>query len=206
MPDYARLDETELLRHAAAGVDAAREQLFARHRDRLRSMIAVRMDPRVATRVDPSDVVQETLTVAFRRLPRYARSPTIPFYPWLRAIAMDRIVDAHRQHLRTQARTVLREEPLDRFLPDQSATELARRLVASQTSNLGRAARVEQRATVRQVLQQLNATDREVLALIYLEQLSLLETAAVLEISTEAVRSRQRRALLRFGELLGKTK
>ncbi len=55
--------ETEqLLRRARDSDAAAREALLVRYRRRLRQMIAVRMDRRLAARIDPSDVVQEALT------------------------------------------------------------------------------------------------------------------------------------------------
>lgn len=47
------------------------ELLLAEHRARLRKMVAARMDPRLAARVDPSDVVQETMLEAMRMLPEY---------------------------------------------------------------------------------------------------------------------------------------
>ena len=42
------------------------------HRDRLRRRVTVRLDLHLAARVDPSDVVQETLTEALRKLPDLA--------------------------------------------------------------------------------------------------------------------------------------
>ena len=65
-------------------------------------MVAVRLDRRVAARVDASDVVQETLVEAARRLDDYLRERPIPFYGWLRQLAGERIVDAHRRHVTTQ--------------------------------------------------------------------------------------------------------
>ncbi len=50
-------DTEELLRQAENGDAGAREGLLARHRDRLRKMVAWRLDRRLAARVDPSDVV-----------------------------------------------------------------------------------------------------------------------------------------------------
>src|SRR5204862_471625 len=67
-------DTEVLLDRAAAGDDAARGQLWQRHRDRLKRMVAVRADPRLAARVDPSDVVQETLAQANARLDAYLRT------------------------------------------------------------------------------------------------------------------------------------
>jgi RNA polymerase sigma-70 factor (ECF subfamily) len=89
-------DTDELLRRTAQGNAAARDQLLARHRDRLRKLIAYRMDRRLAARVDPSDIVQEVLVEASRKLPDYLQQRPLPFYPWLRQIAADRLVELHR--------------------------------------------------------------------------------------------------------------
>src|SRR5207248_2646216 len=92
-PDDAETEE--LLARARRGDDSARQTLLARHRDRLGRMVAVRLDRRVAPRVDPSDVVQEALFEADRRLPEYLREHPLPFYPWLRRIAWERLVKIH---------------------------------------------------------------------------------------------------------------
>src|SRR4051812_49986008 len=66
-------DTDLLLRRAARGEEEARHRLLERHRGRLRRMIAVRLDPRLAARLDPSDIVQEALADADRKL-----EPTSP--------------------------------------------------------------------------------------------------------------------------------
>ncbi len=127
-------DTDELLREASGGDHAAMEQLLARHRDRLRRMVRLRIDARVAARVDPSDVVQEAISDAWRKLPGYLRHRPVPFYPWLRQLAWERLIDLHRRHIHAQIRTVKREEGRAMALPDESAAELANRLVTSGTS------------------------------------------------------------------------
>src|SRR5262245_53645659 len=104
-------DTERLLQRAAAGDPAARDQLFTRHRDRLRRAIARRLDRRLAARVDPSDVVQEALADADRKLVGYLRDRPLPFYPWLRRLALERLVQLHRRHVRARKRSVTREEP-----------------------------------------------------------------------------------------------
>src|SRR5262249_12587878 len=61
-------DTEELLRRVEEGDAEARDALLDRHRGRLRQLVALRMDPRLVARVDASDVVQETLVEADRRL------------------------------------------------------------------------------------------------------------------------------------------
>lgn len=194
-------DTKELVRRAAAGDVEAGQQLLVRHRDRLRRMVSVRMDRRLASRVDPSDVVQDTLVVAARRLPEYLRDQSVPFYPWIRQLAVQQIIRQHRRHIRAGARSIHREEQHTQRLPDHSAIELAVRLLAQRSTPVERLAREELRARVRRVLAQLPEGDREVLALRFLEQLSTAETAAVLGLTVNGVKSRQARALERFTRL-----
>ena len=191
----------ELLRNASGG-GLAFQHLLERHRDRLRRMVAVRLDSRLAPVVDPSDVVQEALADASRKLDDFLRERPLPFYPWLRRLAGERITQLHRRHLRTQKRAVTREERLDLPLPDESAIRLADRLVANGTSPSQRLLRDEQGRRMREVLDRLSPNDREVLVMCYLEELDFGEIAAALGISENAAKVRHFRALERVRKLL----
>ncbi|HLJ93703.1 MAG TPA: sigma-70 family RNA polymerase sigma factor [Gemmataceae bacterium] len=195
-------DTEELLRQAEFGNASARESLLARHRNHLRKMIAWRLDRRLAARVDPSDVVQEVLLEASRKMDRYLCERPVPFFPWLRALAGEHLATLHRRHVRAQGRSVLREQVGVLSLPDESAAELASRLVTSSTSPTQRAVRRELRERVQQALERLSERDREVLVLRNLEQLSVADTAEVLHISPAAVKVRHLRALERLHGLL----
>src|SRR5437588_9151745 len=92
-------DTEELLTQAGQGDRLARQQLWARHRDRLRKMVAVRLDRRIAARVDPSDVVQETLIEADQLLSDYLAERPLEFYPWLRRLAWKRLMKIYHHHL-----------------------------------------------------------------------------------------------------------
>jgi RNA polymerase sigma-70 factor (ECF subfamily) len=195
-------DTDELIRQSARGDDAARQDLLARHRGRLRRMIGVRLDRRLLARVDPSDVVQEVLMEAHNRLGDYLRDRPLPFYPWLRQIAWQRLLKIH-QHHHARKRRVTHEGPPLLDLPDASVGDLAERLAASGTSPSRHALRQELRLRVREALGRLTERDREVLVLRYLEQMSLAEIAAVMGSTEGAVKSRHARALLRLQALLG---
>ena len=94
-----QLDTEELLDRAGQGDGEARQRLLARHRHRLRQMVIVRLDRRLAARLDPSDIVQEALADAARGLDDYLRDRPVPFYPWLRRFAWERLVEVNRRHL-----------------------------------------------------------------------------------------------------------
>jgi RNA polymerase sigma-70 factor (ECF subfamily) len=195
-------DTDDLILRSAAGDDEARAALLAHYRGRLRRMVGVRLDHRLLARIDPSDVVQEVLMEAHRKLKEYLRDPPLPFYPWLRQIAWQRLVKIH-QHHHARKRRVTDEGPALLDLPDESVGDLAECLAASGTSPTRHALRQELRRRVSEALGRLAERDREVLVLRYLEQISLSDIAAVLETSVGAVKSRHARALLRLQSLLG---
>jgi RNA polymerase sigma-70 factor (ECF subfamily) len=192
----------ELLALAAGGDRAARNELLALHRGRLRQMVALRMDRRLAARVDPSDVVQEALTEANRTMNDYLRERPLPFYAWLRRLAWERLVALSRRHIRAGKRSVTREQRWSPPVSEGSAAVLASRLAADGTNPSGRMLREELQVRVRHALDQLDEHDREVLLLRYVEQLSTEETAGVLTISEGAVKSRLLRALVRLRDRL----
>jgi RNA polymerase sigma-70 factor (ECF subfamily) len=197
-------DTEELLDRAGRGDDEARQRLLTRHRDRLRQMITVRLDRRLAARLDPSDIVQEALADAAGGLDDYLRDRPVPFYPWLRRFAWERLVELNRRHLQARRRSVAREERLDLMhLPDQSARALAERLLAHDTSPSRRLMRQELRDRVQAALDRLEPRDREVLMLRYLEQLSTAESAAALGVRVGAVKMRHLRALQKLRADLG---
>src|SRR5262245_59089628 len=195
-------DTNELLDWANRGDALARQRLLERHRARLRRSVAVRLDGRVAVRVDPSDLVQETLAEAAARLAEYLRQRPLPFYPWLRQIAWDRLVEAHRRHLHAGRRSVTREVPGSVPLPDESAALLADRLVARGSSPSRRLIRAELRDRLKAALDRLPPRDREVLVMRHLEQMEIAEIAAVLGLTPGAVMTRHTRALARLRSLL----
>jgi RNA polymerase sigma-70 factor (ECF subfamily) len=198
----ANPDTEQLIEQASQGDRAARQQLLVRHRDRLCKMVRVRMDRRLAARVDPSDVIQEALADADAKLSDYLRRRPLPFYPWLRRLTWERLVKLHRRHIRAGIRSISREAPGRLALPDESALELARRLVDPGSSPSHHLIREELRGRMQAALARLSEKDREVLVMRYLEQLSNAEIGAALEISEGAVKMRHLRALERIRGLL----
>jgi RNA polymerase sigma-70 factor (ECF subfamily) len=195
-------DTDDLLERTRWGDDLARNLLLRRHRARLRTMIAVRMDHRLKARVDPSDVVQEVLDEANRHLDDFLRDRPLPFHAWLREIAWKRLVDLKRRHILAAKRSVMRETDLDFGHSDEANAALADRLAASGTSPSKKLMEEELRKVIRAALEALPPLDREVLILRHVERLSLAETAEALGITKGAASTRHTRALARLRELL----
>ncbi len=195
--------ETEVrLRRAAEGDEQALHWLLERHRDRLRRMITVRLDGRLASRLDASDVVQETLIDAARRFADYVQAPALPFYPWLHRLASERLAQAHRFHLRTLRREAGREQASGPPQADPTAFRLVERLTASGTSPSKHLIREEERQAMWRALGLLSDQDREILVMRYLDQLAFAEIGVILAISESAARVRHFRALQRINLLL----
>jgi RNA polymerase sigma-70 factor (ECF subfamily) len=195
-------DTENLVGRAAAGESAAREELLTRHRDRLRRAVALRLDRRLVARVDASDVVQEVMAEAAGKLSDYLLHRPLPFYTWLRQLALERLVQLHRRHVRAEKRSVIREELHSPEVADESRCELADRLLGTCGTPLAAVLRDELRRRVHDVLGRLPELDREVLVLRHLEQLSTRESAEALGVTEGTVKTRHLRALRRFRELI----
>ncbi len=196
MTETTRVTE-ELIDRVGQGDESARHDLLERYRDYLRRMVAARLDRRLAPRVDPSDVVQEALADASRRMDEYLRDRPIPFVAWLRQLAGDRVIDAHRWHVQSRRRSVTRESHPPE-VSDESSISLARMLLADDTSPSNRMMKEERREQMLAAMAALSPRDREVLVMRHLEQLSTNEIAEALGISVGAVESRLLRALFRL--------
>lgn len=185
----------DLIDRATRGDATARQALLECYRGELREVVASRLDRRLAARVDPSDVVQDTLADASRRLDDYLRDRPIPFFGWLRQLAGERVIDAHRRHLFAGRRSVDREDRIA-APADGSGDLVPRGLLAADTSPSNRLARQERNEQVMAALACLSPRDREVLVLRYLEQRGTAEIAAALSITEGAVKARLLRALI----------
>jgi RNA polymerase sigma-70 factor (ECF subfamily) len=193
----------ELLDQARRGEAVAVDRLLAAHRDALRRMIDLRLDPAIARRVDASDVVQDVLLEASRRLSDYLRDPAMPFHLWLRHIARDHMIDAHRRHRQAQRRSLDREQPLvPAAFADRSSIELAAQLFDQEATPASAAIRHELERRLQTALASLDEDDRDIITMRHFEQLSNQEVAAELSLSEPAASMRYLRALRRLRAVL----
>ncbi len=189
-----------LLDQAQNGDQTALEALFKLHSAMLLRAITLRMDRRVAARVDASDVLQETYLEAFRRLPRYLEQQQMPFHLWLYWIAREKVLALHRRHLGAEKRAVTHEAPP---LPaDSSATFVSTVIAGHDPSPSQALAKAELAERLRQALEQLDDDERDLILWRHFEQLSARETAQLLEISEAAASKRYIRAVERLRTIL----
>jgi RNA polymerase sigma-70 factor, ECF subfamily len=195
-------DESQTARLRSQG-DQALAEVMAQHAPRLQQTVELRLDPRLAGRVDAADVMQEVFLGARQRLPRYLAESSVPVFVWLRGVVLDTLVDLHRRHLGAKMRDAGQEVSLQRPASTQaSSVALAAYLLGDATSPSQAAIRDE---TVRQIeaaLADMDEIDREVLILRHFEQLTNDEVAAVVGVKKAAASRRYMRALARFRQVL----
>ena len=191
----------ELMRSALSGDAAAQSALLNRHRAALRRAVQLRMDRGLERRVDASDVVQEVMIDAHRRLAEYLRDPKLPFHAWLRQIARDRLIDAYRRHRVAERRSLDREQSLAAYA-DQSSIDLAAMLQDREATPATAATRRELERRFQDALGEMDETDREVILMRHFEGLGNQEVAEALSLSQPAAGMRYLRALRRLRVLL----
>jgi RNA polymerase sigma-70 factor (ECF subfamily) len=196
-------DLPHLLRRVAEGDQNAWGSVLQRHRERLRRLVAIRLDRRLRGRIDASDVIQEAYLDATRRLADYLRQPDLPVFLWLRFLVCQRLQEQHRRHLGAEARDAGREvAPLPGGHLGADSAMLAAQLLGKLTTPSQAAIRAERRRLLQEALDRMDPLDREVLALRHFEQLSNGEIAQVLGLDKSAASKRYSRALVRLKEIL----
>jgi len=191
-----------LLDQAKQGESSAVDQLLDHHRTSLRRMIDLRLDPALARRVDASDIVQDVLLEASKRLADYVKNPAMPFHLWLRHIAKDHIIDMHRKHRLAQRRSIDKEQSIRPALADQSSMDLAAQFIDQELTPASAAIRQELQRRLEGAVAEMDEDDREMILMRHFEQLSNQEVATELGLSEAAASMRYLRAIRRLRTLL----
>ncbi|MCH2210709.1 MAG: sigma-70 family RNA polymerase sigma factor [Fuerstiella sp.] len=193
-----------LLTKIRDGNQQAVDDLIDRHREAVKRLVDMRMDRAIAQRVDASDVVQDVLFEASRRMKDYLDNPVVPFHLWLRQLARDRIVDMHRRHRAAKKRSVDREQPIASVSSDEkSVNDLAQLLRDAELTPAAASVRKEIEQHFVAAINQLDDADREIIMMRHFEHLSSAETAEALDVTPAAAGMRHLRALQRLRNILG---
>src|SRR5262249_50837288 len=196
-------DTEQLVEKLRGGDRQALTDLFQRHRDRLRRKVGLRMDPRLQSRVDASDVLQDAFLDVAARLDSYLQRSELSAFLWLRLVVGERLAICHRRHLGTRMRDAGHEVSLYRdHLPQASSAALAWMLLGRLTTPSRAVIRAERVLLVQEALNALDPLDREVVALRHFEQLSRAERAQSLGLSEGAAAQRYSGALQRLRGVL----
>jgi RNA polymerase sigma-70 factor (ECF subfamily) len=192
----AKAATEELLEQARAGSREALGSLLEEYREYLRLLARSRVGRGLRVRLDPSDLVQETLLEAQRDFRQFLGRSDSELATWLRRILARNLADQAKRH-QSQRRDVAREQPLDPLI--ERAHEA---LAAGLSTPSAQAVRREQAVVVANALGALPPDYREVIVLRHLEGQSFEQVAATMGRTSGAVRMLWMRALERLGKLV----
>lgn len=168
-----------------------------RYRPYLHLLARLHLDARLQSKLDPSDVVQQTLTRAHQRREQFRGQTEAELAGWLRRILANTLTDAARKyrHELTVAHS------LEQVIEESSA-RLEDWLAARGDSPGDQAARHEEMLALAAALDQLPADQRQVIELHHLQGYYLADVAERLGRTEAAVAGLLRRGRKRLRELL----
>jgi len=179
------------------GTDAdLHTQPLERFRAYLRLLAQLQFPAILQAKLDPSDLVQQTLLRAHQAQDQFRGASVAEQAAWLRRIFVNTLANAVRDHRRA-GRDVALEESINR-----SSARLEAWLAADQTPPVEIATRNEQFLRLADRLAELPEVQREVLLLRYCEGWSVSAIAQHLGRTRPSVASLLRRGLAELRELL----
>ena len=191
------IENKDLIARAESGDEAALAELFAMAKPRLRKIVSVRMSPMLRGRVDPSDVLQEAFLDLNKKLPNF-KTKNLSMFVWMRMVAAESVINAHREHVQTQKRNAGREMSLRQKNHGESSICLAGQLMGKYTSVFQNAVRQEIQSKLLAAIDEMSEADREIILMRIFEGLSNQEAAEALELSANGASNRFVRALGRL--------
>lgn len=192
----------ELLEDAKGGDNSAVNKLMDLHRQQIRNLVQMRMDHTIRQRVDVSDVVQDILVVAFRRLESYLQDPKIPFQIWLKRIARDRMIDTYRKHRGAANRSMDRETRLGVGLSGSQLQSQPGAVKMCQLTPAAIAMQKELSLHVEAAIGQLKDADSQVIIMRHYQAMTNRQIALELDLSEATTSIRYVRALEKLKKLL----
>jgi RNA polymerase sigma-70 factor (ECF subfamily) len=173
---------------------------FQQFRSYLYLLARAHLGPRHGIRLDPSDIVQQSLLDAHQNQDQFRGATDAERMAWLKQILANNLADAVRGLARAK-RDVSRERPLDGQVGD-SFTRVEGWLAAIQSSPSQRAVRSEELLRLADALTNLLEPQREAIVLHHLQGLALAEVGQKLHKTPAAVAGLLHRGLKRLRELM----
>jgi RNA polymerase sigma-70 factor (ECF subfamily) len=167
-----------------------------KYRDYLQLLARMEMDPRLQAKLDPSDLVQQTLLKAHQAMGQFSYHSEAEVAAWLRKILVNALIDAVRRF-----GTGARDLNLERSL-EESASRLEAWLGADDSSPTERAERNELLLRLAGALDRLPPDQRTAVERKHLRGESLETIAQGMGRSVTAVAGLLRRGISRLQSLL----
>jgi RNA polymerase sigma-70 factor (ECF subfamily) len=166
----------------------------------LRLLARLHLAPQLRGKLDPSDVVQQTLLQAYQARDQFRGRSEAERAAWLRQILVRNLAQTVRDFGRAK-RDLAHEQSLQAAV-DASSARLEAWLAADQSSPSQQAEQGEQALRLAEALEQLPQAQREALVLQHWQGLSLAEIGGHLGRSPEAVAGLIKRGLKQLRHLL----
>jgi RNA polymerase sigma-70 factor (ECF subfamily) len=173
---------------------------FEQYRAYLYLLTRSHLGARYRARLDPSDIVQQSLLQAHQKQHQFRGSTDGERMAWLKQILAHNLADAIRGLTRAK-RDIARERSIDEQVGD-SFSRVDGWLADAQPSPSQQAVRAEELIAMSDALGQLPEAQREAIVLHHLQGLPLAEVGLQLEKSPSAVAGLLHRGLKRLRELM----
>lgn len=199
-PEVSQKPTNQLLEQARAGGNESLGDLLRVYQNYLTVLATTQLDHRLRRRMNPSDLVQETMLAAHRDFEAFRGNSEPELLAWLRQILVNCLRDAVDLHLNAQKRDMRREISIEQFSQslDKSAGDLAA-VLADRGPSPSEPARLRERAVeLADQLARLRPEYRDVIVLRNLQGLSFNEIAERLDRRPGTVRMLWLRAMDRF--------
>jgi RNA polymerase sigma-70 factor (ECF subfamily) len=173
------IDWSSLIAAAAGGDEIAWRSLVERIRPQLREAAARELSRRVRRRVDPSDVVQQSLADAWEDRADFQGVSAAELVAWLLSILKNNLKDAVRRHIKAGKRSIDHERSLDELRSSGAARPDV--FVSAELSPQSQLARREALGRLVRLLEDLPPRQRQAVRMRYVERRALKEIAAHLD-------------------------
>jgi len=161
------------------------EKALDEFRSYLRLLARLQLDPALRGKLDPSDIVQQTLLKAHENKDQFRGQTDTEKAAWLRAILANQLGEAVR-HYGRQQRDINLEQSFEAAL-EESSLRLERCLANDSMSPTERLQRQESLLELAKALEELPEDQRQAVELHHLQGLTLAEVGQQMNRSKEAV-------------------
>ncbi len=200
--DNASSATVHLLARFKEGDREALNRLYERYFDRLHAVVRLRTGPKLRTKMESLDIVQDAFLASLRGLDRFSYRGEGDFFHWICRVAENRIRD-QAEHFAAGKRDISRERPLEVQRASTQSFFGPISELATSTSPATKVARAEDIQRLEQAVDALPEEQREALLLVRYEQLSLAEAAGIMKKTGDAVRMLVARAIVALSRSLG---
>ncbi|MEM7312568.1 MAG: sigma-70 family RNA polymerase sigma factor [Planctomycetota bacterium] len=187
-----------LIEPAKLGDEDARGRLVQQLQSYYYLMADRHLDRKLRNKINPSDIVQESLAKAFDQLPTFRGTNENQLHAWVRTILMNEIQTVRRK-FRQPKRNVELEEGLNKTSKAANLTEPP----SDSLTPSSRAVAQEELSRLRSRLHQLPADYEQVIKLRSLQRLSFKETAEVMGRTVDSTTKLWYRAIVKLKDMLG---